>query len=158
MELLDLIDELEKAVDQGAHLPGSRVLLDEARLRRLIAEMRRRVPDEAKLMQRLAQDRDRILSETRGQARRIVEEAQAYVNVRLEEHNTVHAARERAREIIGEAEQNADRMRADANAYVANQLNALESRLQRVLHEVQAGQRYLAPPPAEKKPETPDVV
>ena len=44
----------------------------------------------------------------------------------------------------------AGRMRAEANAYVAGQLNSLENRLQRVLHEVQAGQRYLSQPTADK--------
>ena len=55
----------------------------------------------------------------------------------------MQAARQRAREIHVEAEQRAVGLRTDANSYVLGQLGALESRLQRLLREVQAGQRSL---------------
>ncbi len=147
MSLLELVDQLEQMADRAMHVPASgRVLVDEAALRRLIDEIRQAVPDEAQMNRRVAAERDKMLAEARTQARRMLEEAQAQVNSRLEDQNAVQLARERARAIIADAEQQAARLRADANSYVANQLNALESRLQRVLHEVQSGQRYLTQP------------
>jgi vacuolar-type H+-ATPase subunit H len=146
MDLRKLIDELQGLTEHAMHLPGGKVVLDQARVNRLIADMRAAVPDEGK---RLAQERDRILNDARMQARRMIEDAQAQVNSRLEEQNAVQLARERARQIVAEAEQNGARIRADANSYVVNQLGALESRLQRVLHEVQSGQRYLTQGEAE---------
>lgn len=154
MEIRDLIDDLEKLAERGMHVPGGRVLLDESGLHQIIGEMRVALQEEGRTPHRGIQERDRVLNEARLQARRIVEEAQAHINARLEEQNTVQLARERARQIVTEAEQNAARVRADANTYVNNQLSALESRLQRVLHEVQSGQRYLAqpaPPPGTEK-------
>ena len=68
------------------------------------------------------------------------------MNDRLEDQSTVQQSRERARLIVAEAEQQAPRLRADTNTYVANQLSALENRVQRILHEVQSGQRFLAQP------------
>ncbi len=146
MELRDLIDELETMTQRSMHVPGGRVLLEESALHQMIGELRTAMQDEGKIAQRGIQERDRILNDARLQARRIVEVAQAHVNSRLEEQNTVQLARERARQIVAEAEQNAARIKADANTYVVNQLGALESRLQRVLHEVQSGQRYLTQP------------
>jgi vacuolar-type H+-ATPase subunit H len=146
-----LIDELEQIVDRSMHVPASgRVLIDEAALRKVIEQIRLNVVDEAKMAQQMASEREKILADTRAQARRIIEEAQGQANSRLDEQSAVQLARERARRIIAEAEQDASRLRSEANSYVSGQLNALENRLQRVLHEVQAGQRYLAQPPADK--------
>jgi vacuolar-type H+-ATPase subunit H len=105
--------------------------------------MREAVPDEARLGQRIASERERVLADARTQARRMLEEAQAQLNARLDDQAVVQAARQRAREIQAEAEQRAGGLRSDANSYVLAQLGALESRLQRLLREVQAGQRSL---------------
>jgi vacuolar-type H+-ATPase subunit H len=147
-----LIDELEQILDRSMHVPASgKVLLDEAAVRRVIEHMRLGVADEAKMTQQLASEREKVLADARAQGRRIIEEAQKQANSQLDEQSTVQLARERARRIVAEAEQDASRLRAEANGYVSGQLGALESRLQRVLHEVQAGQRYLAQAPADRK-------
>lgn len=146
-----LIDELEHLVQTAIRMPvGGKILVDEAALRRLIEEMRAAAPDELRMGQRIAGERDRILAEARAQARRIIEEAQAQVNARLDEQGMVQAARQRARDIQQEAERKAATLRAETDQYVINQLSALEARLLRVLREVQAGQRSLAKGTAEQ--------
>lgn len=140
-----LIDELYNVLQAGIKMPvGGKILVDEAALTRILDEMRAAVPDELRAGQRIASERDRILAEARAQARRIIEEAQAQLNQRLDEQTIVQASRQRAREIQLEAEKNASRLKRDADEYVMNQLTALESRLIRVLREVQAGQRALS--------------
>lgn len=139
-----LIDELERLTETAIRMPvGGKILMDEAALRHLIEEMRAAVPDELRMGQRIAGERDRILAEARAQARRIIEDAQAQINTRLDEQGMVQAARQRARDIQQEAERKAAALRAEADQYVVNQLNALEARLVRILREVQAGQRAL---------------
>lgn len=147
-----LIDELEKLLTSAIRMPvGGKVLVDESSLRHLIQEMRGALPDELRVGQRISGERDRILSEARSQARRIIEEAQAQLNARLDEQGIVQAARQRARDIQADAEKTAAALRSEADQYVLNQFNAMESRLIRVLREVQAGQRSLTQPPAERK-------
>ncbi|OIO95964.1 MAG: hypothetical protein AUK03_04565 [Anaerolineae bacterium CG2_30_64_16] len=142
--MLSLIDELEDLLQRALRVPVSgRILVNETAIRRIIDEMRAAAPDEVRLGQRIASERERILADARAQARRISEEAQAQLNTRLDEHGIVQAARQRAREIQGDADRNSAALRADANHYVISQLNALETRLQRLLREVQAGQRTL---------------
>ncbi len=151
-----LIDELERLTENAIRMPvGNKILMDEAALRRLIEEMRAAVPDELRMGQRIAGERDRILAEARAQARRIIEDAQAQVNARLDEQGMVQAARQRARDIQQEAERKAAALRAETDQYVINQLSALEARLLRILREVQAGQRALthnADEPTDTKP------
>ncbi len=145
-----LIDELENLINTAMRMPvGGKLLMDEAGLRRLIAEMRATAPDELKVGQRIASERERILADARAQARRIVEESQAQLNARLDEQGIVQAARQRAREIQADAERSAAALRTDAEQYVLNHFVSLESRLIRLLREVQAGQRALTQPPAD---------
>lgn len=152
--MLSLIDELEHLLQRGIRVPASgKVLVDKGAIQEVLEQMRDAVPDEVRLAQRIAGERDRILADARAQARRMLDEAQAQVNARLEDQAVVQAARQRAREIQAEAEQRAAGLRADANSYVVGQLGALESRLQRLLREVQAGQRTLAQGTSERKDE-----
>jgi hypothetical protein len=150
--MLNLIDELDNLLQHSIRVPASgKILVDEAVVRQILGEMREAVPDEARLGQRIAGERERVLADARAQARRMLEEAQAQLNARLDDQAVVQAARQRAREIHAEAEQRAAGLRADANSYVTGQLGALESRLQRLLREVQAGQRSLTSSPVDRQ-------
>ena len=152
-----LIDELQAIIDRGSRMPfGDKLVLDGAAVRDLIEEMRRVIPDEARLGQRIASERDRILADARAQARRILDDAQAQVDKRLEDHAILQAARRRAQEIEAGGQQRADKLVADADVYVAGQLRTLEARLHRILREVQAGQIALQPPAKEKPSTQPD--
>ena len=146
-----LIEELENLLNSAMRMPvGGKLLIDEATLRHLVEEMRASLPDELRVGQRIAGERDRILADARAQARRIVEDAQTQANAKLDEQNLVQAARQRARETQAEAEKTCSHLRAETDQYVLNQFSALESRLIRVLREVQAGQRSLTQEPGEK--------
>ncbi len=141
--MLHLVDELDNLLQRGLRVPGGKIVMDETALRHLTEEMRAAAPDEVRLGQRIASERERILAEARAQARRMTEDAQAQLNARLDEQTIVQAARQRAKEIVAEAEQHATVLKADANQYIISQFGALETRLQRLLREVQAGQRVL---------------
>jgi len=146
-----LIDELENLLNSALRMPvGGKLLMDEAALRHLVEEMRAALPDELRVGQRIAGERDRILADARAQARRIIEDAQHQANAKVDEQGVVQAARQRAREIQAEAEKTATSLRAETDQYVLNQFSALESRLIRVLREVQAGQRTLTLGPGER--------
>jgi len=150
--MLNLIDELENLLQHSIRVPASgKILVDEAVVRQILVEMREAVPDEARLGQRIASERERVLADARAQARRMLEEAQVELNARLDDQAVVQAARQRAREMHAEAEQRAVGLRTDANSYVMSQLAALESRLQRLLREVQAGQRSLGGNPSDRR-------
>jgi vacuolar-type H+-ATPase subunit H len=144
MDLESLIDELENLLQRAVHVPGGKALIDDATVRQVLQEMRQAVPDQLQMGQRIASERERILADARGQAQRITEEARTQAYSRLDDQPLVQAARQRAKEIQTEAEQRAAALRAETNQYVVGQLGALEARLQRLLREVQAGQRVLS--------------
>ncbi len=153
--MLSLIDELEDLVQRAIHIPTSgKIIIDEAALRDILDQMREAVPDEVRLGQRIAGERERILADARAQARRMVEESQKQMDERLDEHGIVQAAYQRAREIERDAYKRADTLRGDANQYVVSQLHAMETRLLRLLREVQAGQSALSPDSSSRSEDT----
>jgi len=143
MDLENLIDELEGLLQRAVHIPGGKALVDEATFRQILTELRNTVPDQLQMGNRIATERERILAEARAQAQRTTDEARNLLNARLDDQAVVQAARQRAKEIQIEAEQKAAALRTETNQYVVGQLGALEARLQRLLREVQAGQRVL---------------
>lgn len=143
MDFESLLDELEELLQRAVHLPGGKALVDADTLRQIVQELRSAMPDQLQMGNRIASERERILADARAQAQRITEEARNQLNARLDEQAIVQAARQRAKEIQLEAEQKAAALRAETNQYVIGQLGGLEARLQRLLREVQAGQRVL---------------
>jgi vacuolar-type H+-ATPase subunit H len=140
-----LVDQLERLIQSSIHVPvGRKLLIDEGALRRILEELRASIPDAQRESQRLARESDRLMADARSQARRIVEDAHGSAGVRLDDQAVVVAARQRARDIIIEAEKSASQLRTDADQYMTHQFNMMEARLVRVLREVQAGQRALA--------------
>jgi len=150
MDFECLIDELDNLLQRAVHVPGGKALIDEATFRQVLQEMREAVPDQLQMGQRIAGERERILADAKAQAQRITDEARAQMNARLDDQALVQAAKLRAKEIHAEAEQRAVAMRTDTNQYIVGQLGALEARLQRLLREVQAGQRVLGQERAER--------
>jgi cell division septum initiation protein DivIVA len=144
MDLENLIDALEELLQRAVHIPGGKALVDEATFRQILTELRSAVPDQLAMGSRIASERERILAEARAQAQRILDDARSQLNARLDDQAIVQAARQRAKEIQIEAEQKAATLRTETNQYVAGQLGGLEARLQRLLREVQAGQRVLS--------------
>jgi vacuolar-type H+-ATPase subunit H len=137
----DTIKELAAAIESATRLPmGGKLLMDEGFLRRIVDQLRRAAPDQQQLWEQIVAERERVLNAAEDDARRMREDAQ-YGN--LDEQAVVQAARQRAREIIAEADLAAAKLREEADRYVLNQFNFLEQRLMRVLREVQAGQRSL---------------
>ena len=143
--MLSLLDELEAVLRRAMRLPGTgKALVDEAAISEIIRKLRSTIPDETRLGQRIGVERERILADARDQARRILEDARAKLDARVDNEAAVKAARERAREIQNQAERQAARLRSDADDYVIGQLAGLEHRILRIMQEVRAGQRVLA--------------
>ena len=95
MDMMSLIDELENLLQRAIHVPVSgKIMVDEGAIRQIMGQMRQAAPDEVRLGQRIASERERILADARAQARRMAEEAQSQLSVRLDEHQAVQAGRQ----------------------------------------------------------------
>lgn len=140
MDILHLVDRLEEVFNDGRPIPLTRKLaVDEDRVLELIDQMRVSIPDEVKKAQQILNQRDKILAQAQEEAARTVQLAQEKATQMVEREALVEQAKQRAQEIIRQAQTDAEGIRTDADDYVLDVLVRLETETARSLQQIQNG-------------------
>jgi hypothetical protein len=140
MDILYLIDELESRLAEGQRIPlTSKVIIDEEECFDIVNEMRSRIPEEVRQAKRTERERERIIAQSHEEAERIVVLAKERANEVLDEQEIAKGAEARAQIIIERAQQEAAKIKTDADDYVIAVLSNLESQLGGLLTTVQNG-------------------
>lgn len=152
MDILQLVDRLEELFNQSRPIPlTNNVIVDEDKMLDLIDQMRVAIPDEVKKAQKLIAERDRTMAQAAEEANRTLQLAKEKSTNLVERDSIVAAADARAREILNQAELDADATRQEADDYVIESLTNLEMELERVLNQVRNGIRAVIQQQDEKK-------
>jgi vacuolar-type H+-ATPase subunit H len=140
MDIQHLVDRLEDLIDEGRHLPFSKfTMIDEERALEIIDQMRISVPEEIEKASRILAQRDRVLAQANEEAARLLQQARAKGEELLTEDVNVQSAQNMAANIIEQANQEASRIKAEADQYVLGVLSKLEQSLQGNLNVVRNG-------------------
>lgn len=138
--MIDLLEELERLVSEGRHVPlTAKVLVDEQRFCALVEQLRAAMPEELRQVRRLLQDRDRIQAEARHEAERAIRHAEEQLECLLQSNEAIQAAQRAADERIAEARRQAEALRAEAERYALDLLAAFERDIRRQLAAVRKG-------------------
>ena len=140
MDILHLVDRLEELFNESRPIPLTRsVIVDEDRFLELIDQMRISIPEEVKKAQSLESQKDRIIAQAQEEASRTITLAQQKGDDLLTRDTIVMAGQTRAEQIIEQARNDASVMRGDADQYVVDALESLESELTRLLNQARNG-------------------
>ncbi len=140
MDIQHLVDRLEDLIDEGRHIPLSKMtLVDEERALEIIDQMRISIPEEIEKASRVIQQRDRLMAQANEEASRMVELAKEKGDTLISREAIAQAAQSRAANILEQARQDAEVMQLDADKYVNEVLGELESQLIRTLTVVRNG-------------------
>ena len=140
MDILYLIDELESRLAVGRRIPlTSMVVIDEEECFDIISEMRSRIPEEVRQAKKTERERERIIAQSHEEAERIVALAKERARELLSKDEIIKTADVRALTIIERAQQEAGKVRTDADEYVVAALTQLESHLGDLLQTVHNG-------------------
>lgn len=140
MDIQHLVDRLEQVLNDSTRLPFSAYLfVNEDRIFSLVDQMRVAVPEEVKRANRIEAEKERILAQAKEEAARIRELAKQEAAELVKRDAITSSAQTRAENILERARRDADALRQDANAYVVNELSALEEELLRSLAVVRNG-------------------
>ena len=127
MDLLELIDTLEEAIERSASIPLSgKSLVDKDELLDLIEESRLKMPEDLKQAKWVKEERQRILHEAQKEANTIVKSAEDKLISMINEHEITQQAQEKAEEIIENAKNTAKEIRVGVRQYSNDILAALE--------------------------------
>ncbi len=153
MDILHLIQRLENVLNESRRLPmTASLLVDEDRIFNIIDQMRVAVPEKIKQAERIIAEQDRYKARAEEEAQRIRDLAEQEAMEMVNRDAVVRNAHVQAENIVARANQDADKMRRDADSYAARVLAQLEQDMVRSLRVVQNGlnrlERTLEPPPA----------
>jgi len=140
MDIQHLVDRLEDLIDEGRHLPMTKMtMIDEERALEIIDQMRISIPEEIDKASRVINQRDRLMAQANEEAARVVDLAREKSDQLITRDSVVQAAQNRAANIIEQARQDAESIRNEADQYVLEVLNELEGHLIKTLTVVRNG-------------------
>lgn len=140
MDIQHLVDRLEDLIDEGRHIPFSKMtMVDEERALEIIDQMRISIPEEIEKAARVLAQRDRIMAQANEEAARVVQLARERGDQLIDREALVQASQNRAANIVEAARQEAEGMTGDADKYVVDSLSALEQNLIKMLTVVRNG-------------------
>ncbi len=144
MSIYRVIDKLEGYVREGSWLPLGYRILSEERLVEFIEKMRSTLPEEVGRAKVIATNKDRVIRDAQEKAQQIVSEAVSQKSELIDQTDIMKQARITADVILREAEEKARKTRMGADAYAAQVLAELETRLATAIGSVQKGREALA--------------
>ncbi len=134
-----IIEEIEEYVDGCKFQPLSttKIIVNKEELEELIAELRRKTPEEIKRYQKIISNKEAILADAQAKADQIIAQAQIQTNELVSEHQimqqayaqaneVVMIATKQAQEILDNATNEANSIRMSAMNYTDDQLKGLE--------------------------------
>jgi len=134
------VERLEGMLANGKKLPlTSSVVIDQAAALELIDELRHAIPEEVQSARRINAEGERILERANQEAERIVVRAREQAAQLIDEQGLTEAAEVESRQLIAEAQADADKTRGGADDYAADVLLRLEGEVSRVLGQIERG-------------------
>ena len=128
MNVKELLDTIEDAVEEGANVPlsGGKKIVDAEQIRNLLDEVRENLPGELRQAQQIVNDRAQIVDLANAQAQAIVKKAEERARILVSEAEIVKAAQQRASEIVSAAQTEARTVRQTVTDYCDNMLKTTE--------------------------------
>lgn len=140
MDIQNLVDRLEEALNESTRIPLSAyMLVNEEKIYSLLDQMRVSVPEEIKRANRIEAEKDRILAQAKEEADRIRDLARQEASELVKRDAIVSAAQNRADNIVERARRDVDALKQDADVYIMDVLSRLEEDLLRTLNVVRNG-------------------
>ena len=144
MDILNLVNKLEELFSQGRSFPFTHnVILNEDQMIDLIDQMRISIPEEIKRSQQILAQRDRILAQAKDEHDRMLEIANEKREQLISSHEITTEANNRAKQIISQAQTEAEVIKREADKYALESLKKLEIEMERSMAQVRNGIKAL---------------
>jgi cell division septum initiation protein DivIVA len=126
MNVNELLDTIEDALEESANVPLSGGIVDVEQIRDYLDEVRAALPGELRQAQQIVNDRAQIVDSANAQAQAIVKKAEERARILVSDAEIVKAAQQRASEITSAAQTEARTLRQTVTDYCENMLRTTE--------------------------------
>lgn len=133
MDIFKLLDELDDVAENGTKIPfSSKIIVDKDEFMSLIEEMRIAVPEELKQAEWIKEEKQRIISEAKVDADKMLKDVQIHIENMVDNHEIVSEAEKRAEEILDRAQISAREVRSGAREYADDIISNVEESLREI--------------------------
>lgn len=130
-DVLLLLDQLEELVSGGRNFPwGNRVTVEKDEFLDIIDQIRGAVPREIRQAQRVVEERSDIITGAQQEAAKILDMARNQAEYIVSEQGILNEARQRAEEMLRQADQEQRRSMGEIDDYALQQLSQIEEAVQ----------------------------
>ena len=137
MNVDDLLELIDETLDDSFSVPLSgKRMVDADRLKDILDDVRRNLPEEIKQAKRIVEDRTVIVDGARREADSILKKAEDRARVMVNEQEIVKQSQQRATEILAAAQQQSREMSSKVSKYCEDMLRQTEETLDRGLQDV----------------------
>ena len=145
LSIEDIIDEIHDLLDKAWDLPLSRgrSVVDAAKMRDLLEEIRGGLPDEIGQAQKIVADRSDIITSAKREAESIITSAEERAKKLICEERIVHDAKELAQNIVRDAEYKAGEVKQGAVVFADNILKRTEDEFTKGLNDLRQSRAAL---------------
>ena len=144
MELFNIINEMEELIESSPKVPMTRrVLVDEDRLLDFLDRIRTSLPDELRQAKWVIQEREKVITDSKREALRIMEDAEKQLEKKADESEVTRKAYDLAAQVEAQAEEVALQIKQGARDYADEILADLENRLERIAQQIHEGRGEL---------------
>ncbi len=137
MDILYLVDRLENLIAGSRRMPlFNQIMVKEEDILDIIEQMRTAIPDEIKQARRIIQEKERTLAQAQADASSLLAKARDESEKAMNREGLLRAAEERSAKMVRLAEEKAERLKMEADSYVAETLHALHEHLSSIEVEI----------------------
>lgn len=147
MRIDELLDKLDSMVDKSWVLPGGKCVLDAAKVRDIIDDLRLNLPKEVPQAKAIVADRMEIIKNAKSEATDIIISAEEKANVLISQDEIVRQAQDRANLIIADTQQKSKEMKKAAADFSDNLLKQAEENIATAYKEIKQARQALKSPP-----------
>lgn len=143
MEIMEIIDMMEEAIDKSISVPLiGKIMIDKEVLLDYIQEMRLVYPDEVKEAKWVKEERERILTEAENKAESMRKSTEEKIIQLIDEHEITRKAYEEANSMLNNAQTQSMEIKDDCDKYANDVLGDVERRLEMLLKKVHDDRLY----------------
>ena len=138
-EIQDLVSEMIMAISEAKNIPASgKVIVDREQMLQTLAVIEDRLPEEMRAARWMVREREVFVARTNERVRDLVQRARQKADQMVSDTNIIAEATEEANILVRRAEDRAHRIRLEAEDYVEDRLERLETLLARVLDQIRS--------------------
>ncbi len=127
------------AISEAKNIPASgKVIVDREQMLQTLAVIEDRLPEEMRAARWMVREREVFVARTNERVRDLVQRARQKADQMVSDTNIIAEATEEANILVRRAEDRAHRIRLEAEDYVEDRLERLETLLARVLDQIRS--------------------